>query len=70
MFIIYRLPLEHPWSVLRLLTPDLGIFIISLVTLVLCNRLLKQKDDAPDKDQVNEVQPVDEVRGLATEIQQ
>ncbi|XP_035252701.1 piezo-type mechanosensitive ion channel component 1-like isoform X1 [Anguilla anguilla] len=57
---VSRLPLEHPWSVLRLLTPDLGIFIISLVTLVLCNRLLKQKDEAPDKGQANDQEPVEE----------
>ncbi|XP_051948231.1 piezo-type mechanosensitive ion channel component 1-like isoform X1 [Xyrauchen texanus] len=44
---VSRLPLEDPWSVMWLLTPDLGIFIISLVTLILCNRLLKQRDNGP-----------------------
>ncbi|KAJ8400462.1 hypothetical protein AAFF_G00395860 [Aldrovandia affinis] len=55
---VSRLPLEDPWSVLRLLTPDLGIFVISLVTLVLCNRLLK-KDDEPDKGQANAPEPAE-----------
>uniref|UniRef100_A0A8C8CBQ5 Piezo-type mechanosensitive ion channel component n=1 Tax=Oncorhynchus tshawytscha TaxID=74940 RepID=A0A8C8CBQ5_ONCTS len=39
------LPLDDPWSVVRLLTPDLGVFVISLVTLVVCNRLVKRRDD-------------------------
>jgi hypothetical protein len=42
-----RLPLDDPWSVVRLLTPDLGVFVISLVTLVVCNRLVKRRDDVP-----------------------
>ncbi|KAL2088481.1 hypothetical protein ACEWY4_015380 [Coilia grayii] len=41
---VSRLPLDDPWSVVRLLTPDLGIFIISLVTMVICNRLAKKGD--------------------------
>lgn len=40
-----RLPLDDPWGVVRLLTPDLGVFVISLVTLVVCNRLVKKRDD-------------------------
>lgn len=40
-----RLPLDDPWSGVRLLTPDLGVFVISLVTLVVCNRLVKKRDD-------------------------
>ncbi|KTF86022.1 hypothetical protein cypCar_00014449 [Cyprinus carpio] len=31
----------------RLLTPDLGIFIISLITLILCSRLLKKREEGP-----------------------
>lgn len=40
-----RLPLEDPWSMVWLLTPDLGIFIISLITLILCNCLLKKREE-------------------------
>uniref|UniRef100_A0A8C7FQW9 Piezo type mechanosensitive ion channel component 1 (Er blood group) n=1 Tax=Oncorhynchus kisutch TaxID=8019 RepID=A0A8C7FQW9_ONCKI len=40
-----ELPLDDPWGVVRLLTPDLGVFVISLVTLVVCNRLVKKRDD-------------------------
>ncbi|XP_039546699.1 piezo-type mechanosensitive ion channel component 1 isoform X1 [Pimephales promelas] len=43
---VSRLPLDEPWAVVWLLTPDLGIFIISLITLVLCNRLMKRRDEA------------------------
>ncbi|XP_063044770.1 piezo-type mechanosensitive ion channel component 1 [Engraulis encrasicolus] len=44
---VSRLPLDEVWSVVRLLTPDLGIFIISLVTMVTCNRLAKKRDTPP-----------------------
>ncbi|KAG5269960.1 hypothetical protein AALO_G00187070 [Alosa alosa] len=44
---VSRLPLEDLWSVVRLLTPDLGIFIISLVTMVTCNRLVKKRETPP-----------------------
>ncbi|KAK6294666.1 hypothetical protein J4Q44_G00354960, partial [Coregonus suidteri] len=37
--------LDDVWSVVHLLTPDLGVFVISLVTLVVCNRLVKKRDD-------------------------
>uniref|UniRef100_A0A673WQI9 Piezo type mechanosensitive ion channel component 1 (Er blood group) n=1 Tax=Salmo trutta TaxID=8032 RepID=A0A673WQI9_SALTR len=40
-----ELPLDDLWGVVRLLTPDLGVFVISLVTLVVCNRLVKKRDD-------------------------
>uniref|UniRef100_A0A4W5K9L7 Piezo type mechanosensitive ion channel component 1 (Er blood group) n=1 Tax=Hucho hucho TaxID=62062 RepID=A0A4W5K9L7_9TELE len=40
-----ELPLDDLWSAVRLLTPDLGVFVISLVTLVVCNRLVKKRDD-------------------------
>lgn len=42
---VSRLPLEDPWGVVWLLTPDLGIFLVSLVTLILCCRLLKKRDE-------------------------
>ncbi|KAL1007143.1 hypothetical protein UPYG_G00082630 [Umbra pygmaea] len=44
---VSRLPLDDLWNVVRLLTPDLGVFLISLVTLVVCNRLVKKRDDLP-----------------------
>ncbi|XP_035273353.1 piezo-type mechanosensitive ion channel component 1 isoform X2 [Anguilla anguilla] len=44
---VSRLPLDEPWSVVRLLAPDVGVFIISLVTLVLGNRLLRQRENEP-----------------------
>uniref|UniRef100_A0A8C1HI08 Piezo type mechanosensitive ion channel component 1 (Er blood group) n=1 Tax=Cyprinus carpio carpio TaxID=630221 RepID=A0A8C1HI08_CYPCA len=44
---VSRLPLEDPWSMVWILTPDLGIFIISLITLILCNRLLKKREEGP-----------------------
>ncbi|KAM6956642.1 piezo-type mechanosensitive ion channel component 1 [Aplochiton taeniatus] len=43
---VSRLPLEDPWSVLRLLTPDLGVCVVSLVTLVVCSRLAGRGDEA------------------------
>ncbi|XP_696355.4 piezo-type mechanosensitive ion channel component 1 isoform X1 [Danio rerio] len=42
---VSRLPLEDPQGVLWLLTPDLGVFIMSLITLILCSRLLKKRDE-------------------------
>ncbi|XP_062404521.1 piezo-type mechanosensitive ion channel component 1 isoform X1 [Sardina pilchardus] len=44
---VSRLPLEDLWNVVRLLTPDLGVFIISLVTMVTCNRLVKKRETPP-----------------------
>ncbi|XP_016147715.1 piezo-type mechanosensitive ion channel component 1-like [Sinocyclocheilus grahami] len=45
---VSRLPLEDPWSMVWLLTPDLGIFIISLITLILCSCLLKKREEGPN----------------------
>ncbi|XP_031425137.1 piezo-type mechanosensitive ion channel component 1 isoform X2 [Clupea harengus] len=42
---VSRLPLDDPWNMVRLLTPELGIFIISLVTMVTCNRLVKKREE-------------------------
>ncbi|KAE8280232.1 Piezo-type mechanosensitive ion channel component 1 [Larimichthys crocea] len=39
-----RLPLEDPWSVLRLLCPDLGVCVVALVTVVLCSRLVRNRE--------------------------
>ena len=39
-----RLPLDDIWSVLRLLTPDLAVFLVSLVTMVVCGQLVKRKE--------------------------
>ncbi|KAJ8249401.1 hypothetical protein GJAV_G00234400 [Gymnothorax javanicus] len=63
---VSRLPLEQPWNVLRLISPDLAVFIVSLVTLVLCKRLLKQKDETPDKGLTNEPEPEE---GLTNELE-
>lgn len=39
-----RLPLDDPWSVTRLLCPDLGVCLVALVTTILCNRLVKNRE--------------------------
>uniref|UniRef100_I3K5Z2 Piezo type mechanosensitive ion channel component 1 (Er blood group) n=1 Tax=Oreochromis niloticus TaxID=8128 RepID=I3K5Z2_ORENI len=39
-----RLPLEDPWKVARLLCPDLGVCIVALVTVVLCSRLVRNRE--------------------------
>ena len=39
-----RLPLDDPWSVLRLLCPDLGVCVVSLVTVILCSRLVRNRE--------------------------
>ncbi|KAL4613578.1 piezo-type mechanosensitive ion channel component 1 isoform X1 [Arapaima gigas] len=44
---VSRLPLEQPWTVVQLLAPDLGIFLVSLITVLIGNRLLKRKDVRP-----------------------
>ncbi|KAJ7986063.1 hypothetical protein DPEC_G00346920 [Dallia pectoralis] len=57
---VSRLPLDDLWNVVRLLTPDLGVFVISLITLVACSKLLKKREDLP-------VQP-DSQRGSITSL--
>ncbi|XP_067308143.1 LOW QUALITY PROTEIN: piezo-type mechanosensitive ion channel component 1 [Pseudorasbora parva] len=42
---VSRLPLDDPWAVLWLLTPDLAIFLISLISLILCCRLMKKREE-------------------------
>uniref|UniRef100_A0A087YA15 Piezo type mechanosensitive ion channel component 1 (Er blood group) n=1 Tax=Poecilia formosa TaxID=48698 RepID=A0A087YA15_POEFO len=39
-----RLPLEDPWNVLRLLCPDVGVCVVSLVNIVLCSRLVRNRE--------------------------
>ncbi|XP_034538347.1 piezo-type mechanosensitive ion channel component 1 [Notolabrus celidotus] len=39
-----RLPLEDPWSVLRLLCPDLGVCVVTLITTILCSRLVRNRE--------------------------
>ncbi|XP_075902137.1 piezo-type mechanosensitive ion channel component 1 isoform X2 [Nelusetta ayraudi] len=39
-----RLPLDDPWSVLRLLCPDLGVCVVALATVILCNRLVRNRE--------------------------
>lgn len=44
VFLSPRLPLDDHVVVLRLLCPDLGVFAVSLVTVILCNRLVKNRE--------------------------
>ncbi|XP_035771468.1 piezo-type mechanosensitive ion channel component 1-like [Neolamprologus brichardi] len=39
-----RLPLDDPWKVARLLCPDLGVCVVALVTVVLCSRLVRNRE--------------------------
>lgn len=39
-----RLPLDEPWSMIRLLSPDLGVCVVALVTMVLCSRLVSNRE--------------------------
>uniref|UniRef100_A0A671QYS1 Piezo-type mechanosensitive ion channel component 1-like n=1 Tax=Sinocyclocheilus anshuiensis TaxID=1608454 RepID=A0A671QYS1_9TELE len=57
---VSRLPLEDPWSMVWLLTPDLGIFIISLITLILCSCLLKKREEGPNPHMSTLLQEEDE----------
>uniref|UniRef100_A0A3B4UVB4 Piezo type mechanosensitive ion channel component 1 (Er blood group) n=1 Tax=Seriola dumerili TaxID=41447 RepID=A0A3B4UVB4_SERDU len=41
---VSRLPLDDPWSVLRLLCPDLGVCVVALLTVVLCSRLVRNRE--------------------------
>ncbi|TRY96182.1 hypothetical protein DNTS_026761, partial [Danionella cerebrum] len=41
---VSRLAPEEPWTVVWLISPDLGIFVVSLITLILCNLLLKREE--------------------------
>ncbi|CAB1450237.1 unnamed protein product, partial [Pleuronectes platessa] len=41
---VSRIPLDDPWSVLRLLCPDLGVCVVSLVTVILCSRLVLNRE--------------------------
>ncbi|TSK20074.1 Piezo-type mechanosensitive ion channel component 1 [Bagarius yarrelli] len=43
---VSRLQLDDPWNAVRLLSPDLGVFIMSLITLVLCKRFLKRREES------------------------
>ncbi|XP_055018748.1 piezo-type mechanosensitive ion channel component 1 isoform X2 [Boleophthalmus pectinirostris] len=38
-----RLPLDEPWTVARLLCPDLAVCLVALVTSILCHRLVKNR---------------------------
>uniref|UniRef100_A0A7N8XVG5 Piezo type mechanosensitive ion channel component 1 (Er blood group) n=1 Tax=Mastacembelus armatus TaxID=205130 RepID=A0A7N8XVG5_9TELE len=40
---VSRLPLDDPWSVLRLLCPELGVCVVALVIIILCNRLVRNR---------------------------
>ncbi|KAI3362908.1 hypothetical protein L3Q82_011502, partial [Scortum barcoo] len=36
--------LDDPWSVLRLLCPDLGVCVVALITVILCSRLVRNRE--------------------------
>lgn len=40
----HRLPLDNIWSVLRLLCPDLGVCVVALLTVILCCRLVRNRE--------------------------
>ena len=44
MLVYCRLPLDDPWNMLRLLCPDVGVCVTSLVTIVLCSRLVRNRE--------------------------
>uniref|UniRef100_M4AKK2 Piezo type mechanosensitive ion channel component 1 (Er blood group) n=1 Tax=Xiphophorus maculatus TaxID=8083 RepID=M4AKK2_XIPMA len=48
------LPLEDPWNVLRLLCPDVGVCVVSLVTIVLCSRLVRNREMSSVDEEVEE----------------
>ncbi|KAM9365017.1 piezo-type mechanosensitive ion channel component 1 [Pholidichthys leucotaenia] len=39
-----RLPLDDPWSVSRLLCPDAGVCVVAMVTIILCRRLVRNRE--------------------------
>ncbi|XP_061602172.1 piezo-type mechanosensitive ion channel component 1 isoform X1 [Cololabis saira] len=39
-----RLPLDDPWNMLRLLCPDVGVCVVSMVTIILCSRLVRNRE--------------------------
>ncbi|KAF5895558.1 piezo-type mechanosensitive ion channel component 1 [Clarias magur] len=42
---VSRMTLDDPWNAVRLLSPDLGVFVMSLITMVLSRRLLKRREE-------------------------
>lgn len=44
MCVSRRLPLDDPWSVLRLMCPDLGVCVVALITIILCSRLVRNRE--------------------------
>ncbi|XP_024916735.1 piezo-type mechanosensitive ion channel component 1 [Cynoglossus semilaevis] len=69
---VSRLPLEDPWSVVRLLCPDLAVFVVALLTVILCKTLVRNRrmvaaanitsleDDSTDKTSDDEDNDDDE----------
>uniref|UniRef100_A0A673C536 Piezo-type mechanosensitive ion channel component 1 n=1 Tax=Sphaeramia orbicularis TaxID=375764 RepID=A0A673C536_9TELE len=39
-----RLPLDDPWSIVRLHCPDVGVCVVALVTMILCNKLVRNRE--------------------------
>ncbi|XP_048461723.1 piezo-type mechanosensitive ion channel component 1 isoform X1 [Rhincodon typus] len=50
---VTRLDLNDVPNCIRLVAPDLGIFLISCITLVFCNRLTKKKKTTPSREEEN-----------------
>lgn len=44
IFVSCRIPLDEYLIVLRHVCPDLGVFVVSLVTIIVCNRLVKNRE--------------------------
>ncbi|XP_046696500.1 piezo-type mechanosensitive ion channel component 1 isoform X2 [Silurus meridionalis] len=54
---VSRISLDDPLNAVRLLSPDLGVFIMSLITMVLCKRLLKRPDGDPVEHGFHQEEP-------------
>nr|XP_015223476.1 PREDICTED: piezo-type mechanosensitive ion channel component 1 isoform X1 [Lepisosteus oculatus] len=54
---VSRLPLDDLWSTLRLVVPDVGIFTVSLATLIVCNCLLRKKKNGQGDGQAADTEP-------------
>ncbi|XP_077437796.1 piezo-type mechanosensitive ion channel component 1 isoform X2 [Vanacampus margaritifer] len=72
-----RLPLKDPWTVMRLLCPDLVLFGISLLTIIFCRRLVTnretlaaanittmQEEETDDEDEIEQESEDEDEEGL------
>lgn len=44
MHLLCRLPVNDPWNMLRLLCPDVIVCGVSMVTVILCSRLVRDRE--------------------------